>query len=139
MPCDHQTFQTREAAEEVLAIVVRKYKRSGKGGKSWKRLNVYPCGNHFHIGRANKLPTNYQKPEPAPAPKPLSTGELRRKLERMAESWQRHDDYLRRQRAEELGRIIAADLLNSESELPVAVGSIDDLEDSVAIARRLVR
>ena len=117
MPCDHQTFPTREAAEEALAHDIARYKRTGRGGKSWKRLNVYPCGNHFHIGRANHLPANYTKPsEPAPIP---STGELRRRLTRMAEAWQRLEDYELRQRAEALGKLIEAEqnVIRAESEL----------------------
>src|SRR5258707_15897780 len=107
MPCTHETYISREGAEAALVHDIARYKRTGRGGKSWKRLNVFPCGNHFHIGRANKLPANY-KPAPESASIP-STGELRRKLTRMAEAWTRREDYEIRQRAEALGRLIQAE------------------------------
>jgi hypothetical protein len=47
--------------------------------------------------------------KPAAQSKLPSTGDLRRKLERMMHDWQRQDDNRRRRRAEELGRLIAED------------------------------
>jgi hypothetical protein len=109
MPCpqDHKHYATQVDAERALAKLVADAKKSGRGGKSYKRLNVFRCGSHWHVGRANKLPVSYQPP--ASGTKPPSTGDLRRKLERMARTWDRQEDYERRQRADAIGRIIAAE------------------------------
>ncbi len=90
MPCpqDHNLYTTVAAAERALAKVVRIAKRTGQGGKSFKRLNIFECGNHWHIGRANKLPKNYQPP--APEPKRPSAADLRRKAKRNAKHAARH-------------------------------------------------
>jgi|SRR5579864_697362 len=114
-PQDHEKYYSQPEAQDALRRLIMQAKRTGLGGKSYKRLNVFPCGNHFHVGRANKLPTNYHKP----APKPPSTGDLRRKLERMARDWERKDDHERRQRAEAIGRLIEAEraVVDAENEL----------------------
>lgn len=90
MPCpqDHERYYTQAEADLELKRLVARAKRTGQGGKSYKRLNVFPCGNHFHIGRANKLPTNYRPP--APAAKPPSAADLRRKAKRNAKHAARH-------------------------------------------------
>lgn len=106
-PADHEKYYSEPEAQAALSRLVAQAKRTGLGGKSYKRLNVFPCGNHFHIGRSNTLPANYHKP--APAPKPPSTGDLLRKLERMKRQWERQEDYQRRQRAEAIGKLIAAE------------------------------
>src|SRR5258707_12120665 len=102
MPCTHETYISREGAEAALVHDIARYKRTGRGGQSWKRLNVYPCGNHFHIGRANHLPANYTKPAPKSEPIP-SAGELRRKRQRLDQPWVRREDCKLRQCAEALG------------------------------------
>jgi hypothetical protein len=113
-PHDHKQFITQSDAERALTRVVARAKRTGIGGKSYRRLNVFACGNHWHIGRANKLPKNYQPP--APAPKRPSVGDLRRKLERMARTWDRKEDYERRQRADAIGKIIEAEAAIAAAE-----------------------
>jgi hypothetical protein len=115
-PADHEKYYAQAEAEAALRRLVAQAKHTGLGGKSWKRLNVFPCGNHFHIGRSNKLPAKYP---PAPAPHIPSTGELRRKLARMARDWERKDDHERRQRAEAIGRLIEAEraVVDAENEL----------------------
>jgi hypothetical protein len=115
-PVDHEKYYTQPEAQAALRRLVAQAKHTGLGGRSWKRLNVFPCGNHFHIGRSNKLPAKYQ---PAREPKIPSTGELRRKLERMQAAWERQEDYQHRQRAEAIGRLIEAEraVVDAENEL----------------------
>lgn len=48
---DHKPFKTQKAAEEVLSKVALRAAASGRDEDSWKLLNVFPCGDHFHIGR----------------------------------------------------------------------------------------
>lgn len=105
-PQDHEKYYTEAQAANALRQVTAQAKRTGLGGKSYKRLNVFACGNHWHVGRANQFPKS--KPAPQVA-KPAPVGELRRKLERMARVWERREDHERRQRAEALGRLIAAE------------------------------
>ena len=123
MPCpqSHERYATQAEAEQALGRLVARAKRTGQGGKSWKRLNVFPCGNHFHVGRANRFPTSYQPP--APEPKRPSVGDLRRKLERMRTAWERKEDHERRQRADAIGKIIEAEaaIAAAESEYAEAV------------------
>lgn len=80
----HEPYYSRAEADRVLAYLIARAKRTGEGGKSWKRLNVFSCGNHFHVGRSNKLPKNYAKPAPQPAETKLPTfAEARRKLKQI--------------------------------------------------------
>jgi hypothetical protein len=48
---DHKSFKTQKAAEEVLSKVALRAAASGRDEDSWKLLSVFPCGDHFHIGR----------------------------------------------------------------------------------------
>lgn len=48
---DHKPFKTQAAAEKVLSRVALRAAASGRDADSWKLLNVFPCGDHFHIGR----------------------------------------------------------------------------------------
>jgi hypothetical protein len=75
-----QPYYTQAEAEAALESIVRRAKKTGRGGNSYRRLNVYPCGLHFHVGRNNTL-----KIKPLPAEKTPSTGELRRRLKRIDE------------------------------------------------------
>jgi hypothetical protein len=113
-PADHEKYHTQAEAEAALRRLVAQAKHTGLGGRSWKRLNVFPCGNHFHIGRANQLSAKHRKS--APAPKPASFGDLRRKLERMERQWERKEDYERRQRADAIGKLIAAEQAIEDAE-----------------------
>jgi hypothetical protein len=114
-PADHEKYYSQPEAQDALRRLIMQARRTGVGGKSWKRLNVFPCGNHWHVGRANQLPAKYQPP----APHIPSTGELRRKLARIEHEWQRKEDYERRQRAEAIGKLIAAEqaVTDAENEL----------------------
>jgi hypothetical protein len=103
----HQVYATRTAAEKDMAALIKHAKQSGQGGKSWKRLNVFPCGNHFHVGRANKLPKNCAPP--APKEKLLTFGQAIRKLKALDEKYERMQDHFNRKRAELIGKIIEAD------------------------------
>jgi hypothetical protein len=107
---DHEKYFSRPEAENALSRLVAQARHTGLGGKSWKRLNVFPCGNHFHVGRANTLPANYYKP--SPAPKIPSTGELRRKLARIERAWDRANLH----RAKVIGQLIEADRIAIETE-----------------------
>ncbi len=109
-PADHEFYFTKAEAENELRWLVIQAKRTGLGGKSYKRLNVFRCGNHFHVGRANTRPRNHHKP--APAPKIPSTGELRRKLARIERAWDRANLH----RAKVLGQLIEADRIALETE-----------------------
>src|SRR5579864_2672749 len=92
----HEIYYSRADADRALANLIAHAKRTGQGGKSWKRLNVFPCGTHYHIGRSNKLPTNYAKP--APPPKLITFGEARRKLAALDLQLDRTTDYCNRKR-----------------------------------------
>jgi hypothetical protein len=103
----HQTYATREEAAQEMAELIRRAKRTGEGGKSWKRLNVFPCGAHFHIGRANKNPAaivTKHKPET-----PLTVGQALRKLRSLDEEYDRQTDHFHRRMAAIIGRVIVAD------------------------------
>jgi hypothetical protein len=103
----HQAYATQGEAEQEMARLIRRAKRTGDGGKSWKRLNIFPCGNHFHVGRANKLPTTYK---PAPQqPKQITFAEARRKLARLDEQVARVEAYCLRKRIEIATRLVELD------------------------------
>jgi hypothetical protein len=103
---DHETYQSRAAAERALADLIAHAKRTGQGGKSYKRLNVFPCDTHFHIGRSNKLPKNFK---PAPKEELITFGQAIRKLKGLDEKYERMQDHFNRKRAELIGKIIEAD------------------------------
>lgn len=107
-------YCNRADAERALADLIAHAKRTGQGGKSWKRLNVFPCGTHFHIGRSNRLPKSYSKP--APQPKLITFGEARRKLAALDRKFDRMTDYYNRWRAEFIGKIIEADRARGDIE-----------------------
>ncbi|HEY2495440.1 MAG TPA: hypothetical protein VGK24_00090 [Candidatus Angelobacter sp.] len=115
-PQNHERYATQAKAEAALARLVADARRTGKGGKSWKRLNVFPCGNHFHIGRANKLPAHYRPP--APEDKGPSAADLRRKARRDAKAAARQVRFIK----------ITYDLC----------GTPDELSENVRIAHRMV-
>lgn len=113
-PKDHDRYFIRAEADRILADLIARARRTGRGGKSWKRLHVFQCGNHFHIGRSRSFGNRIVKPQPAP--KSPSFGELRRKLARMEREWTRHDDRQRRQRAAAIARLVEADKQVEESK-----------------------
>lgn len=112
MKCNgHEIYHSRAAAKADMADLIAHAKRTGEGGKSYKRLNVFPCGNHFHIGRSNQLPKSYSKPAPQPPPeKQLPTfAEARRWLHRADKQYDRMTDYFNRCKAERIGKQVEAD------------------------------
>jgi hypothetical protein len=106
---DHKTYHSRAAAERALADLIAHAKRTGQGGKSYKRLNVFPCGNHFHVGRANQQPKNYKPTQPQPTL--ITFGEARRKFAALERQLNRTIDYCYRKRAEAYAKLIEADRL----------------------------
>lgn len=83
MTCQKTPYGTHAQAQAALDRIVQEHKRTGKGGKSWKRLNVYRCKNcsMWHLGRAN----SYSAAKPQPGPKLLTAGQLRRAERKAAE------------------------------------------------------
>lgn len=107
-PADHEPFYSHADATRALANLVRIAKKTGKGGKSWKRLTVFQCGNHYHVGRANHFNSSYQNrktPKLQPAPKPHSWGYIRKRVERIGKQIE-HD---RQKRIEAINRIMEAE------------------------------
>ena len=102
----HFVYVSRAAAKRALDELVADAKRTGKGGKSYKRLEVWPCGAHFHIGRANQLkaPKSAMRKE-----KPLTHGDARRKLARLDEQVARVEAYCLRKRLEIAARLVELD------------------------------
>jgi hypothetical protein len=113
---EHERYYSRAQADAALADLIGIAKKSGRGGKSYRRLNVFQCGDHFHVGRSNALPASYGKP--APAPKPPTPGELRRQAQRRQKAAERQRQHLKR-------------LYN-------CFGDLADLADSIAVAARMV-
>jgi hypothetical protein len=87
----HKPFPDRETAVRQMENLRRAAKHTGEFGKSYKRLCVYACGDHWHVGRANNpfhtLP--WAQPQ-QPGSKPPSPGQLRRKLEHERREADRH-------------------------------------------------
>lgn len=134
----HEIYRTKAAAEQALRELVAAAKRTGRGGKSYKRLNVWPCGDHFHVGRSSKLPKNYEKP--AAALKPASPGDYRRKLERIDKAFARMEDHFRRMRLAAIEKIAEEDRRWLESARVLErerAEALKDLEDSECIAKQM--
>jgi len=143
---DKIKHETKIAAENALAEAVRKYKRTGRGGKSWKNLNVYQCHTcrFWHLGRSRDNTAVKFNPRAglAEQPKILSTGELRRKLARLAESWERRDDHVRKQRLAAFKAIIEADKqvqTRDDERRRIQQAKFDEIIDSVRLAAEIVR
>lgn len=75
-----EPYYTQAEADAALASIVADAKKTGHGGTSWRRLNVYSCGHHFHVGRNNNM-----KFKSLPAKKIPSYGELLRRKKRIDE------------------------------------------------------
>jgi hypothetical protein len=129
-------YKTRDEAERDLQFSIEYTSRHSFGvpRRHLKRLIVYPhkCG-FFHIGHRRKI----QKDKTAPEPKPISRGDLRRKLERLARAWDRRKDHEARLRIVELSKIVADDLawLKRYEE---GQERAKDLEDNQRVARQMV-
>jgi hypothetical protein len=111
MRCTKQTYLSEAHAEAEQKKVAAIFKK--RGGRGYKFLDTYQCRDCglWHLGRSFKTArrTANQFVKPAPQSKMPSTGDLRRKLERMAREWERRDDYQRRQRFAALTRLIEAE------------------------------
>lgn len=108
-PKDHKPYASRADAFAAMMELVKDAKRTGKGGRSFKRLRVFPCGNHFHFGRANKLPKSYAKPKAKRTENLPTFGEARRKLAKLDRDLERTIDYLNHKRAEYIARLVEMD------------------------------
>ena len=138
MTCQEKiAYSNRPDANAALENTAAKAK--AHGDRSWKRLTMYRCGQCFkyHVGHLRTL----REPKPEQAPKPPSAGELRRKLKRMAEDWERHDDRLRKRRAAELAKLIDADrtwLAAVAEQEHIARERSADFAESLRMARTMV-
>jgi hypothetical protein len=109
-------FLTEAEAERECNRLRRTAKKSGNGGRSFKRLHVYACGSHFHIGRAN----SYAKLKPLEPRKIPSHGQLMKRLKRIDERLLNELKH----RAYVLGQIIEADARRDyEAALAAIYGS----------------
>jgi hypothetical protein len=112
MPCTKRPYLTEGHATAACKSETASFTKHGAGAQA-KYLEAYQCRacGLWHIGRAWKTARREMNhvTKPAPQPKIPSVGELRRKLERMQATWERHDDYQRRQRHAALSRLIEAE------------------------------
>jgi len=98
---DHKLYKKRAHAVRDYRALTAKAKRTGAGGDSWRYLNIFQCGGHWHIGRS-KLIT----PKPAPESKrPPTFEKLKRKIRSMEREWDRQN----RERAAFLGKLVEID------------------------------
>jgi hypothetical protein len=122
MRCTKRQYLTESHAQAARKSETKSLTKSGAGAQA-KYLEAYQCKHcgFWHIGRAWKTARRAanQFVKPAPQSKPPSVGDLRRRLERMQATWERQDDYQRRQRAAALGRLIEAEqaVIEAENEL----------------------
>jgi hypothetical protein len=87
MTCQKTPYSTQAQAEAALGRAVLAHKLTGRGGKSWKRLNAYHCAhcNLWHLGRAK----GYEASKPQPGPKAPTAGQLRRAAAKATEKAER--------------------------------------------------
>jgi hypothetical protein len=119
-------FATQAEAQSECVRLKRRAKRTGEGGRSFKRLHVYVCGNHFHIGRDNsewlqKMPEIVHN---KPAKKIPSQGQLLRRLRNI----EKRMDAERRHWAYTLGQLIAADARRDYEQACAAIGITPEKE-----------
>lgn len=129
MRCVKQTYQSEAEAEAALADLVAVHRKTGLGGKSWKRLVVYRCPftcGGFHIGRdsTQRLQKMAEITNSKPAKKIPTLGQLKRRLRRIDEKLlkeQRHRAYV-------WGQIIERDRQRDyEEALACIYGSVPKL------------
>jgi hypothetical protein len=111
-PTDHKAYATRVLVAQRLVELIADAKRTGRGGKSYRRLNVFACGNHFHVGRARTNPkgiVNKVKPEKLP-----TFAQAIRALKRLDEAYERWTDHYHKRKAELFGKMIEADRLRGD-------------------------
>jgi hypothetical protein len=140
--CEKQNYSTEAHAKASMADLIERLQRQGTGD-DWKILNVYECTcGYWHIGRSFKTRRKEARfREPKPATKKVPTiGELRRKLNRMQREWEDHDDRYARWRVEQIGRIVARDLLelaHAAEQDAINRFRVDDLLDSIQQAEHI--
>jgi hypothetical protein len=113
-PKDHKAYQTRVAASQAMVELIADARKTGRGGKSYKRLGVWECNvgpvKHWHVGRRNKLPKSYKPPKPAARQENLPTfSEARRKLAALDRTLERTVDYCVKKRIEIATRLVELD------------------------------
>jgi hypothetical protein len=122
----HFPHYTRAAADVALRKLVVEHKQAGDKGKSYKRLVVWLCGDHFHVGHRRTLLKKQQQA------KPPSPGEVRRK--------ERHEqkaaDRSAKRRARH-GLVALGYFYDIETAARRAKYAVDDFADSMAQARKL--
>jgi hypothetical protein len=107
----HEKYYTRADADRALATLVENAKRTGQGGKSHRRLNVYECKaghvKHWHVGRKNQphVPPNSATPNE----RLITFGEARRKLAKLDRELERTVDFCLRKRIAIATRLVELD------------------------------
>lgn len=123
----HFPHYTRADADVALRKLVVEHKQSGDKGKSYKRLRVWSCGNHWHVGHSRALPKNFRK-----QPKPPTPGEIRRQ--------QRHEQKEAERSAKRRARhglVAIGYFYDVETAARRAKYAVDDLADSMQAAKRM--
>ena len=97
--CDHhKTYQTSAEADAALARAVEGHKASGRGGKSWKNLSIFPHLDHWHIGRSRQHFVKVERSAAPPDPPPLiPTHNMLGCALRITESTNRFEGEIRKQ------------------------------------------
>jgi hypothetical protein len=139
-PCTKQSYPSLAAAEDALARIVREYRRTRHGGKSWKRLVAYRCAKclQWHHGRDNTeyIQKMHDIANNPPVKKIPTTGELKRRLRRIEEKL----DGEKLNRLYSFGKIMAAQQqaeADAEARRTEVTERVRDLQDSVRIASQL--
>jgi hypothetical protein len=118
-----EPYFTHAEAEAACNSMKRSARKTGKGGRSFHRLIVYACGNHFHIGRdcTQRIQKMSEITHTKTAKKIPSQGQLLRRLRNIEDRLlkeQRHRAYV-------LGQLIAADARKDYEAAHVAIyGSV---------------
>ncbi|HYM76132.1 MAG TPA: hypothetical protein VE377_09165 [Candidatus Dormibacteraeota bacterium] len=115
-----EPYYTHAEAEAACTSLKRSARKTGKGGRSFHRLIVYACGNHFHIGRdcTQHIQKMAEIVHTTSAKKIPSYGELMRKLKRI----EAKIDGAQKHRAFVLGQIIESDRRREYQEALAAIG-----------------
>jgi hypothetical protein len=91
MSCSKKSYTTQAEAQAALARCIASAKETGRGGKSWRRLNAYQCRTCrlWHLGRAD----TGAFPKKIVQPPKQSPGKLRRQAAKEADHAQRQAFY----------------------------------------------
>jgi hypothetical protein len=88
-PKNHKQYKSWRHANSDMQKLIARAKRTG-GDNSWQELNVFHCGDHWHVGRSNHA-TDFDR--------------IRRRLDVLEQEWDKQN----RRRAVILGRMIRMD------------------------------